>query len=303
MTYLTPKILNYKKKLLTIAGSLAFVTASASGQGNIVPAETATTAAKTNAKPIEFDVVSVKANKTGNGRMMFMNQLEVFSGTNIPLMLLLQDAYGIKEDLISGAPDWASSARFDVEAKVAANDVVELKKLKDDQQDAAQEHMLQTVLTERFGLKVHKETKELPIYELVIVKRGAKLKQATPGDAYADGIKGPDGVSHAGMIMTGPGQFTGQAISIAALVDQLARRTHRTVVDKTALAGLYDVALKWTPDDGPGGMSKAADDGSSGDAPPDLFTALQEQLGLKLQPAKGPVDTLVIDLVEKPSEN
>jgi uncharacterized protein (TIGR03435 family) len=292
-------------KLLAVAvASLAVAVQVASAQVNVAPAA-AVVARPTGAdgKPMEFDVISVKPNKSGTNRMMFMTGAENFSGTNIPLMLVVQNAYNIKEDLISGAPGWVTSDRFDVEAKVAATDVATLKKLNDDQQDAAQQHMLQTLLADRFKLQVHKETKQLPIYELVIAKGGLKLKQATPGDTYANGIKGPDGVSHAGMISMRPGQFTGQSISLSALVDQLARRTHRTVVDKTGLTGNFDVTLNWTPDDGPGGMARTADDGSSGDAAPDLFTAVQEQLGLKLQPAKGPVETLVVDHVERPTEN
>jgi uncharacterized protein (TIGR03435 family) len=291
------------RSLLVVAAAwVAIATPAVFGQETAAPQT-----ANPVIKPIEFDVVSIKPDKSENGMIRMMNKPDGYSGTNVTLKMVLEMAYGIKEDLISGEPSWVDSTNFDIEAKLTPEDVAALKNLTDDQRSLARRHMFQVFLADRFQLKAHVETKQLPVYELVLAKNSSKMKEATPGDTYANGIKGPDGVAHAGMMRIGGEgsgvELTAQGIPVTSLVAMLSRQVHRTVLDKTGLTGKYDVTLKWTPDDGPGGMSRAADDGSSGDAPPNLFTAVQEQLGLKLQPAKGPVDTLVIDHVEKPSEN
>jgi len=234
-----------------------------------------------------------------------MGKPDGYSASNVSLKMLVQSAYGIREDLISGAPSWADSARFDIDAKVAGSDVDALKKLTPEQRRL----ILQPLLADRFKLKMHTETKQLPVYELVPAKGGSKLKEATPGDTYANGIKGPDGVGRGGMMKVGRGQLTSQAVPMTSLANMLAQQLHRTVIDKTGLTGKYDVELTWTPDQGADPMFKGPDGSPQrGDAAPDtsgpsIFTALQEQLGLRLQSAKGPVETVVIDHVEMPSEN
>jgi uncharacterized protein (TIGR03435 family) len=168
--------------------------------------------------------------------------------------------------------------------------------------------MLQALLAERLNLQVHRETKELPIYALVIAKNGPKFQEGKLGDTYPNGFKGLNGAPvGAGMMRMGAGEWTGQGIPIANLVGSLSRRLGRTVVDKTGLTGKYDFTLRWTPDDNPvspkepgGAPDAAALPDSSG---PSIFTALQEQLGLKLESQKGPVETIVIDHVERPSQN
>jgi uncharacterized protein (TIGR03435 family) len=261
--------------------------------------------ATTDIKLPTFDVVSVKLNKSGDGRMRTMFKPDGYSATNVSLKLLIQMAYGIRQDLISGGPDWVESEGYDFDAKVAGADLEEWKKLTPKQRGS----MLQSVLQDRFKLKVHTETKQLPVFELVVAKGGPKLKEATPGDTYANGIKGPDGVSRGGMMRMGRGQVTGQALPMTSVVNMLAQQLHRTVIDKTGLTGKYDLELNWTPEEGegmgpppPAGGPQHADP-SSDSSGPSIFTAVQEQLGLKLQSAKGPVETLVIDNVEKPSEN
>jgi uncharacterized protein (TIGR03435 family) len=158
-------------------------------------------------------------------------------------------------------------------------------------------------------LKLHRESKELPIFALVITKNGLKLHEAKPGDDYVNGFKGPEGRSGAGMMLMQPGKFTGQAVPIANLVQILAQqRLGRTIIDKTALTGKYDFVLQWSPDPGTSPMPGGAPGDAGGPPPadasgPSLFTALQEQLGLKLESQKGPVEMIVIDHAEKPSAN
>ena len=140
--------------------------------------------------------------------------------------------------------------------------------------------MLQQLLADRFQLHVHTETKEGPIYKLVIAKSGFKLKNAPDSERPRGSSWGRDRIQ----VLNGP---------IGSLAFSLSDILGRTVMDKTGLAGRYEIDLKWTPDELQG----------TPDAGPTMFTALQEQLGLKLESAKGPVETFVVDHVERPSEN
>jgi uncharacterized protein (TIGR03435 family) len=294
-----------KRLLLLVAGSMVVAALNVLGQAIVAPGGAASPNATEDVKVPVFDVVSVKSNKSDNGGMRIMFKADGYSATNVSVKLLIQTAYGIRQDLISGGPGWLESAGYDFEAKVAGPDVDALKKLTPEQRRS----MLQPALADRFKLKVHTETKQLPVYEIVLAKGGSKLKEATAGDTYANGIKGPDGVGRGGMMRFGPGQLTAQAVPMTSLTNMLSQQLHRTVLDKTGLTGKYDLELNWTPDQGADPMFKGPEGSPQrGDAAPDssgpsIFTALQEQLGLKLQSAKGPVETLVIDHVEMPSEN
>jgi uncharacterized protein (TIGR03435 family) len=275
------------------------------GQANTAPGGAAQPDVTADVKVPAFDVVSIKPNKSDSGMVRIMAKPDGYAASNVSLKMLIQSAYGIREDLISGAPSWADPARFDIDAKVAGSDVDALKNLSQEQRRST----LQPLLADRFKLKVHTETKQLPVYELVLAKGGSKLKEAIPGDTYANGIKGPDGVGRGGMMRFGPGQLTAQAVPTTSLTNMLSQQLHRTVIDKTGLTGKYDLELSWTPDQGSDPMFKGPDssqqraDTAPDSSGPSIFTALQEQLGLRLQSAKGPVETLVIDHVEMPSEN
>jgi uncharacterized protein (TIGR03435 family) len=307
MTEHVVRKLSFSGRLWLVAiGSMAVLAQSVWGQSSATPSGAVPPVVTTDAKVPVFEVVSVKQDKSESGMIRVMTKPDGYSATNISLKMLVQAAYGIREDLISGAPGWADSARYDIDAKVAGPDVDELKKLSNEQRRS----MLKPLLEERFKLKVHTETKQLPIYELVLAKGGSKLKEATPGDTYPNGFKGPDGAAHGGMVRMSHGQLTGQAVPIATLVNLLSQRLQRTVTDKTELTGKYDLELNWTPAEGEGGGiarpqagSEQQDTSPPIDSGPSLFTALQEQLGLRLQSSKGPVETLVIDHVEMPTEN
>ena len=294
-----------RRRWLLVAGSIVIAAPSVLGQGSAAPSGAAPTATTADVKVPAFDVVSIKPNKSGGGMIRTMFKPDGYSAENVSVKMLILGAYGLKDDQLSGLPSWADSARYDIDAKVASSDVAELQKLKNDQRRL----LLPPLLADRFKLTVHNETKILPIYELVVAKNGSKLKEATPGDTYANGIKGPDGVARAGTMMMRPGQLTAQAVPMSSLVNMLSQQLHRTVVDKTGLTGKYDIALQWTQDDGSDPMFKGTDGGPPRADPapdasgPSIFTALQEQLGLRLQSAKGPVETLVVDHVEMPSEN
>jgi len=253
-----------------------------------------------NVKPLAYDVVSVKQNKSGPGMMRIMNQPDRFSTTNIGFKQIIQNAYGLKmPDLISGLPGWADSAAFDIEARMDAKTIAALKAMPKEQADEQRRQMMQAMLADRFKLKAHLETKEVPIYSLVIAKGGFKLKDADPNNTYPDGIKGFDGVARPGMMSMSHRKLTAQAVQMSGLANNLTMQVHRLVVDNTGLKGKYDFTLQWAPDD----MSGGHEDGAPTDSGPSIYTALQEQLGLRLDSTKGPVDTVVVDHVEMPSEN
>jgi uncharacterized protein (TIGR03435 family) len=228
-----------------------------------------------------YDVVSIKLNKSGSGSSSTHTTPGRFSATNVSVAQLLRRAYDVREDLISGLTGPMASARFDVEAKVVDRDPEALKKLSGRQYG----QMLLPFLAERFGLKVHTETKTLPVYELVVGQGGPKFKASSSGST--EGGTNVNGDSKGTVLKA-------TNVSMASLAETLSGQVNRTVIDKTGLAGNFDVGLNWAPDE--------IDDART-DAGPSIFTALQEQLGLKMQSGKGPVETLVVDHVEMPSEN
>jgi uncharacterized protein (TIGR03435 family) len=278
--------------LLIASISLALSLPFARGQEQMpVLTNTDPKAVSSGLKVPDFDVATVKKNKSGSGMMSISMKPDGFACENIPLQTLIAQAYGIKQDLISGGPAWVTSEGFDINAKVAGPDVATYAKLT----QAERQSMLQALLADRFHLKLHRETKILPIYELVIAKGGARLKPLPPIDPAAEEAKAPEDRRANGATTTGPGEYTGEGVVLASLANNLAYVVHRTVTDNTGLTGIYNINLKWTPEDEPPEAGT--------EAGPSIFTALQEQLGLKLQPSKGPVETLVIDQADPPSEN
>ena len=245
-----------------------------------------------------YDVVSIKLNKSGSGSVRISIDRERFLGTNISVKALIRYAYDLEtEDLISSLPGWAGSSNLDVEAKVSADDLAALKKLSDDDSTAERRLMMQALLADRFALKVHHEKKELPTYALVVLKSGLKVKPADPNNTYNNGLKRPGGVARgAGSVDTSNTDLTAQAVPLSSLAGFLAQKLRRPVSDKTGLTANYDFTLKWSPDE-------VAQDSQNANTPPSIYTALQEQLGLKLESTKGPVDTIVVDHIDPPTDN
>jgi uncharacterized protein (TIGR03435 family) len=220
---------------------------------------------------------------------------------------LIREAYGVQDYGLSGVQDWLNTERYDVEAKMEASVTDALKKLTPDQLELARQQMLQALLAERFNLKIHRETKEEPVYLLVIGKNGPKLLDSKPGDTHT--FPGPDGGAVRGHIQIGRGNGGGQkamafSVSMKILEEWLSIELTRPVLDRTGLTGTYDFTLEWMPDTGPTPTPGAANaDSLPGIPVASIFTAVQQQLGLKLEPGKGPIEVVVIDHVERPSGN
>ncbi len=257
-----------------------------------------------------FDVASIKPNKSGDRRWIIRFPPGRFLGNGLTAKQLIAFAYGVKDFQISGGPSWITSDQYDIEAKEPEALAAELPKLSREEQSAKTHLLVQSLLADRFALKLTHTTKDLPVYALIVAKGGPKLNAATPGDTYPNGMKGPDGRG-AGLMRVGRGEIEGQGVPLTLLVSMLSQQLGRTVLDQTGLKGKYDIQLKWTPDTGAGAMFQARPGGAPGaeqpppseSTGPSIFTAIQEQLGLKLESTKGPVEVLVIDQIERPSEN
>jgi len=244
-----------------------------------------------------FTVVSVKANKSGNRiSLPTASPGGRFLATNAWLPSLLQFAYRPRNGLlmrnqIVGGPSWMDTDRFDIEANAEADaGVIPTEEM---------QLMVRSLLEDRFQLKAHFENRELPIYELVVAKNAPKIKLAedqnpvTPVTTRQIAMPGPGGIA-----LT----ISNTAITLSDFATLLQQYAGRPIVDKTSLRGLFDVKLQFSVD--VGGPSVGTQLGLPPDpSGPSIFTAVQEQLGLRLERARGPVEVLVIDSVQKPTEN
>jgi bla regulator protein blaR1 len=300
-----------RKLLLAAAGVAAIGVPIGFGLMNASPSRAQSPAATNTPRPA-FDVVSIKPNHGGEGFFRVRNDPGYLVVDNVTLKFLLQFAYRVKDSQILGVPGWGDSEHYNIEAKADDSSTDAQRKLSPDEQGAQSRLMIQSLLADRFKLALHHETKELSIYALVVAKNGSKLHESpnTPDDAAPIGPPTPNGPQPRHSIRMGRGDLNINAENLDMFAEALSHQLGLLVVNKTGLKGNYDFKLKWTPDEGQGRMVALPGGGPPGDAapPPDangpsIFTALQEQLGLKLESQKGPVDAIVIDHVERPSEN
>ena len=226
-----------------------------------------------------YDVVSIKANKTGGFAENFTPRINGFTAENVSVEFLLTNAYDIRYEKILQLPNWAVIERYDVVAKILSDRTVRPS-------SQQQRLMMQQMLATRFGIKAHDEMRDGSVFDLLIAKGGIRIKEV------ADGGSSPGGV------VANRGRIQGYAMSMPALADALSSIVERDVMDRTGLTGRYQVHLEWTPDSGAQPEEMASDNSA-----PSLKTALQEQLGLKLVPGKGKVRFLVIDRITKPEPN
>jgi uncharacterized protein (TIGR03435 family) len=249
------------------------------------------------AKLPAFDVISVKTNNSAAHQMMMNFTPDGIRVTNVPIEFILRDAFGINGDQLINTPGWAKSVAYDIEAKVAPDDVPALKNLNREQRDA----MMLNILADRFKLAYHRETRTLPEYALVTSKSGSKLQEFKP-------TTDENGKPRGNRMMMSGSSLTADGIDMASFTRMLANRIGRPIVDKTGLTAKYSFKLEWANEphdgEGPGGPPHDAGPGvssASADTGPSIFTALQEQLGLKLDSEKGPVEVIVIDHLEQPA--
>ena len=254
-----------------------------------------------NRKPA-FEVASIKLDPATGGNATLADQPGGrFVANHITLRRVIQFAYRDNQQFLGG-PDWLDTDRWNLEAKAPDGTVPPRASAFSMAVPDTTALMMQSLLEDRFKLKSHRETKELPVYELTVAKSGAKVKLSddqTPPAAILGGGGGQRGAPlPRGGIRLGRGDMEAQAQTMAIFATALgALYVDRPVVDKTGLKGLYDIRLQWTPDNG---LSATAPTTATG---PTIFNALEEQLGLKLESSRGPLPVLIIDSVQKPAEN
>ena len=248
----------------------------------------------------KYEVVSVRKHRS-NTSPLHATTPDSFDAT-ATVQFLIQIAYDMHDFQISGAPGWIGSALFDIQAKMNKSDARELEKLNPDERNRERRQMLQVLITDRFHLRAHRETKEHKIYALVIADDGRpKIRRSKAEDASRYATENPN----RGALTLGFGDASGESVPISSLIRVLSQEVGRVVIDRTGLTGKYDFKLQWKPDQKqPPIFGEAEDSRSTAQTSgPSIFTAVQEQLGLKLLAQRGPMEILVIDHIEKPSEN
>jgi uncharacterized protein (TIGR03435 family) len=289
------------------------------GAGGLIP-DWIAIAQTVIAWPQSFEVASVKPAKPG-GRGFGLHQTtgKLWATGTLDKMIIY--AYQIEQEQLEGLPAWARTRRYTIQAEAPpslAGDIATVRKLPPDQRKRAilaerqsDLQRMRSLLADRFKLRVHEQIKELPVYELILAKGGSKLKPENAADFIA-ALRKPDSGSH---VDGGSGHLNALGTPMSTLALLLSRKLGRTVIDRTGLTGRYDFTLTWTPwrsgagrmlsGSGYGGAEKpgTATALASDTSGPSIFTAIQQQLGLKLKPARGPVEVLVIDHVEQPSAN
>lgn len=270
-------------------------------------------------EPLPGFEASIKRTQDTSGFMGMRMDPQGRTVTGLPLRQLIVQAYGIQPNQIIGGPDWLTSDRWDIQLRADAPVNPQQMNL-----------LVQKMMAERFKLVVHRETRELPIFELRLARAdgqpGPSLKPAAVdcgpqgrgrpgGPPPAAGAPGPGAAPGRGpaplagcRLMIAPGRAEASGQPLTALTNFLSNQLGRNVVDKTGLTGGFDYTLEWLPDQGRGGVPFNPPPGAPPLPPinpdaPSLPTALQEQLGLRLESTKGPVEVLVIDSVQQPTEN
>lgn len=238
-----------------------------------------------DANPV-FEVATIKPTKPGTQGRAFRISGHQFSTINTSVSDLIIEAYGLHARQITGGPSWMESDKYDLLAQPDIDGQLNPQQLK---------IMIQKLLADRFKLTFHRDKKELSVYAIVVGKTGPKLTKSESTGAFP------------GLFFRGLGNLPARNATMAEFAAVMqAAVLDRPVVDQTGLTGRYDFLLTWTPDQSQFvglGATVPPPPADNADAPPDLFTAFQQELGLRLESTKAPVEVLVIDHVEKPSEN
>lgn len=305
-----------RKLLLSVAGVLSVLLPVVYGLA--APAEgraqssqnTAPNAAVLNSAGLH---ISITPGDSGNGviQTRIIYSPNGLMAKNQTLLELIKLAYGVQANQISGGPDWMSTARFNVDVKLDDSLVAEIKKLTPEQHKMERDLMFQNLLADHFKLALHRESRLLPGYALVIAPNGPKVQPAKPGDTYPNGIQSPDGLP------SGPHRFAfdsdgfvAQALPMSFIAERMAAHLNQPVVDRTGLMGDYDFKLKWPQQAEPPVETSIHTNAQTGAkqttvhiGAASLIAAVEEQLGLKLDPQSIPLPVLIIDRAEKPAAN
>ncbi len=299
----------FGQRLLLMAMGGAVIAAPAL-PGRLYVAQILAQSAHTAAAPSPaFEVAAVKPNHTGDHRSHLWINDASFRAENQPAKGLIEFAYDIQDPQLSGAPAWIGSDMYDVDARIEDADYQQIKKLPLAEQIEQIRLRVQSLLAERFKLQAHRETRKLSCYALVIAKGGPKLQ---PSDPSRDQAGGNHDSQNRTSSIVGLSTMHHTDARVAVLVQELSRRLGVTVLDRTGLTGKYDFDLQYARETNGDGMFRANQsdnpgrNGAPDSAPsggPSIFTALQEQLGLRLERTKGPVEVIVIDHIERPTGN
>jgi uncharacterized protein (TIGR03435 family) len=238
-----------------------------------------------------FEVATIKPNRSASNSINMMRQPGGrFVATGVTVRLLVGFAYGVQASALVGGPNWIDSDKRDIEGRAQSGNA-------EPESEDTMPLRMRSLLEDRFQLMTHKEVRQQPVYELHVDQGGPKLQ---PDDAPPK-----PGSMPRNTIAMNKNSLRGQAISLSGLAKALSGALGRTVVDKTGLTSLYDVRLQWAEDSlTQAGTTSSTEPRAAADAAgASIFTALKEQIGLKLESAKGPVEVLVIDSVQHPSEN
>lgn len=287
-----------RKLLLTTAALLAIAVPITFGLLHATPTQAQTQDTTISQPAPTFESVSIKPEKPASDvpnvtRMMFSMDNGSFAARGVTLQTLIKMAYRVQDSQLAGGPDWLNTQKFQIDAHMSSADVEEMSKLPLERRGGD----LQALLRDHFKLVLHSESRNLPVYHLVVDQSGVKLQELTTSGQMKRGIR------------LGKGELTAEGTPLDLLADQLSIRLGRTVVDKTGLKGNYAFTLHWTPDATEeerlrrDGVPAGPDASSPETSWPPLTAAVQEQLGLKLEPKTDAVQVLVIDHAEMPSEN
>lgn len=261
-----------------------------------------------------FEVTSVKRDTTDAMVQLGGPDISRFVARNVTAKDLIEFAYDLREFQFSGGPSWIATEKFDADGEVEDSLAEKMRALPHEQQQDELRLMVRSLLGDRFKLAVRHETKQLPIYTLVVAKEEPTLKEVDAPDPKSSvpfaGPPAPGGSLPAGEVLlsifaNGTATIAGKASSMPNFVGMLSMQLGRHVEDDTKLKGSYDFLLSYSRDGLSGGPMIISPNGAAvqNSGGMSIFTAIQEQLGLKLESGKGPVDTIVIDHIEEPSAN
>ena len=263
-----------------------------------VPAKSAPMPSDSTTNPT-FDVASIRPNNTdhtAHSHMYYSPTDSHFRAVNVTVLELIRFAYALPDSRILEVPDWLKSSKYDIQAESDNAVDEEMRALPYETARLRKQRMVQSLLADRFHLAAHLETRVLPVYALVVSAKGPLFSSVPDGARHSDSTT-------RSLVTTIT--ITNSSNATSELAEILTRHAGRMVIDKTGLHGTYSISLKFAPDDfrvpirdaGANSPLPASDSG------PSLFTAVREQLGLELKSEKAPIDVLVLDHIESPTEN